>query len=75
MEKEELKEEAYIKRFLENKRFMTKFEVQNILGKGGFGIVYKVKYLLDNNVYAIKKVKLHLGISETLHEHNVYREI
>ena len=41
---------------------MSKFETQNILGKGGFGIVYKVKYLLDNNLYAIKKVKLHLGI-------------
>ena len=37
--------------------------------------MYKVKYLLDNNIYAIKKVKLHLGGSETLHEHKVYREI
>lgn len=38
----------------------------DILGKGGFGVVYKVKYIVDNNIYAIKKVKLHLGITETL---------
>lgn len=38
----------------------------DILGKGGFGVVYKVKYVVDNNIYAIKKVKLHLGITETL---------
>jgi translation initiation factor 2-alpha kinase 4 len=30
---------------------------------------------LDNNTYAIKKVKLHLGLSETLQDHKVYREI
>lgn len=34
-----------------------------------------VKYLLDNNIYAIKKVKLHLGLDETLQDHKVYREI
>jgi translation initiation factor 2-alpha kinase 4 len=31
--------------------------------------------LLDNNIYAIKKIKLHLGLSETLQDHKVYREI
>jgi len=45
------------------------------LGRGGFGVVYKVKYMLDDNIYAIKKIKLHLGIAETLQNHKVYREI
>jgi translation initiation factor 2-alpha kinase 4 len=54
---------------------LTKFDTIKILGKGGFGVVYLVKYLLDNNFYAIKKVKLHLGVSEVLTDHKVYREI
>ena len=62
-------------RYLENGRFMSKFETLSILGRGGFGVVYKVRYLLDNNLYAIKKVKLHLGHDETIQEHKVYREI
>ena len=45
------------------------------LGKGGFGTVFKVKYLVDNNIYAVKKVKLHLGLDEKLSDHKVYREI
>ena len=60
---------------MENGRFKDKFETLEILGRGGFGIVFKAKYLLDNNFYAIKKVKLHLGFNETLADHKVYREI
>lgn len=68
-------EAAAIQRFLENGRFKNKFQSLGELGKGGFGTVYKVRYLLDNNIYAIKKVKLHLGFHETLQDHKVYREI
>lgn len=45
------------------------------IGEGGFGKVFKVKYLADHNIYALKLVKLHLGIDENLMEHKVYREI
>lgn len=55
-----------IYKFLENGRFQSKFETLSILGKGGFGVVYKAKYQIDNSIYAIKKVKLHLGLNETL---------
>ena len=34
----------------------TTFENINILSKGGFGIVYKCKHILDMNWYAIKKI-------------------
>lgn len=73
----EIKEEEkpIIQRFLENGRFTSKFDTLSILGRGGFGTVYKVKYLLDNNIYALKKVKLHLGVKENIHDHKVYREI
>ena len=67
--------EILIERYLENGRFKNKFESISTLGKGGFGTVYKVRYLLDNNIYAIKKIKLHLGYQETLQDHKVYREI
>ena len=60
---------------MENGRFKSKFEQLSKIGQGGFGEVYKVKYLLDNSIYALKKVKLHLGLKETLHTHKVYREI
>jgi serine/threonine protein kinase len=66
---------AWVERCLENGRFKNKFEFISILGRGGFGTVYKVKYHLDNNIYAIKKVKLHLGNTEVLQDHKVYREI
>ena len=53
-------------KFVEKDRFKDRFETLETLGRGGFGTVYKVRYLLDNNIYAIKKVKMHLGYSETL---------
>ncbi|CAI2363905.1 unnamed protein product [Moneuplotes crassus] len=45
------------------------------LGKGGFGSVVKAKHILDNNIYAIKKIKLHLGIDQDIREHKVFREV
>mmetsp|Transcript_34716 Transcript_34716/g.25861 ORF Transcript_34716/g.25861 Transcript_34716/m.25861 type:complete len:122 (+) Transcript_34716:296-661(+) len=64
-----------IHRLLENGRFQSKFEMLSIVGKGGFGVVYKVRYIVDREIYAIKKVKIHLGMSETIYDHKVYREL
>ena len=67
---------SWIDKYLETGRLKNKFEMIGMpIGKGGFGTVYKVRYCLDNNIYALKKVKLHLGFDEKLHEHKVYREI
>ena len=66
---------AVIEKYLENGRFKNKFEKLSVLGRGGFGTVFKCRYLLDNNIYAIKKIKVHLGFNETLADHKVYREI
>ena len=33
-----------------------------LLGKGGFGTVMKVKDKLEDTLYAVKKVRLHLKI-------------
>ena len=64
-----------IAQIIETGRFQSKFEMISVLGEGGFGKVYKVKYLADHNIYALKLVKLHLGLDENLMEHRVYREI
>lgn len=45
------------------------------LGKGGFGSVVKARHILDNNVYAIKKIKLHLGVDQDIKNHKVFREV
>ena len=42
---------------------MNNFEIIEKLGDGAYSIVYKVKRKQDNNIYALKKVKL-TGLSE-----------
>ena len=37
---------------------MENFEILNKLGEGSYSTVLKVKRILDNNIYALKKVKL-----------------
>lgn len=39
-------------------RLRTEFEVQSYLGKGAFGDVLKVRNMLDNRQYAIKRIPL-----------------
>jgi len=46
---------------LENGRYHNSFETIGFLGRGGFGEAYKVRHKLDNNFYAIKKIRLHLA--------------
>ena len=45
------------------------------IGKGGFGSVIKVMHILDNNFYAIKKIKLHLSTDQDIKTHKVFREV
>jgi serine/threonine protein kinase len=51
------------------------FKYLNPIGKGGFGSVVKARHLLDNNIYAIKKIKLHLGTDQDIKNHKVFREV
>ena len=37
---------------------LNEFEFQAKLGEGAYSSVYKVKRLSDNEIYALKKVKL-----------------
>ena len=51
------------------------FKIISPIGKGGFGSVVKAKHILDNNTYAIKNIKLHLGIDQDIKNHKVFREV
>lgn len=42
---------------------MNGFQIMSKLGEGAYSVVHKVKRLADNNIYALKKVKL-LKLSE-----------
>ena len=42
---------------------MNDFKIISKLGEGAYSTVYKVKRIIDNNIYALKKVKL-LNLSE-----------
>ena len=37
---------------------LTNFEILSKLGDGAYSTVFKVKRITDNNIYALKKVKM-----------------
>ncbi len=39
-------------------RFVSDFEALQCLGKGGFGVVFECKNNIDDNRYAVKRIKL-----------------
>lgn len=39
-------------------RYTMEFEEQSFIGKGSFGMVYKVKHHVDGQLYAVKKIPL-----------------
>jgi len=62
-------------KYLEQNRYSRLFVENELLGEGGFGKVYKVEHCLDGRQYAIKQIKIHLGVNEDFKKHLVYREI
>jgi len=39
-------------------RYKTEFKELELLGKGSFGEVYRVQHLVDNQIYAVKRIRL-----------------
>ena len=51
-------------KYLEQNRYNRLFKEIQMLGEGGFGKVYKVQHVLDQRMYAIKKIPIHLGLNQ-----------
>ena len=62
-------------KYLEPNRYNQMFTEEELLGEGGFGKVFKVKHNLDQRTYAIKKIPIHVGETEDIKQHTVFREI
>jgi serine/threonine protein kinase len=71
----EIGEDYKFSKYLEQDRYNRLFNEKELLGEGGFGKVYKVEHVLDQRMYAIKQIQIHLGINEDFKKHSVYREI
>lgn len=62
-------------KYLEQNRYNRLFNEIDLIGEGGFGKVYKAQHALDQRIYAVKKIKIHLGVNYDFKQHSVYREI
>jgi hypothetical protein len=60
---------------LENGKFTKTFDVLKKLGKGGFGTVYLAQHKLDGKQYAVKKVKMQVGVDADFKSHKLFREV
>ena len=63
------------RQILENGRFNKLFEQLEVLGEGGFGKVYKVQNKVDDQIYAVKTLHIHLGLDQDIKTHKVFREL
>eukprot|EP01053_Blabericola_migrator_P001446 Blabericola_migrator_1__1445@NODE_137_length_13158_cov_138_292491_g119_i0_p1_GENE_NODE_137_length_13158_cov_138_292491_g119_i0NODE_137_length_13158_cov_138_292491_g119_i0_p1_ORF_typecomplete_len1875_score333_90Pkinase/PF00069_25/2_7e05Pkinase/PF00069_25/2_7e30Pkinase_Tyr/PF07714_17/0_0071Pkinase_Tyr/PF07714_17/4_7e24Kdo/PF06293_14/2e08Pkinase_fungal/PF17667_1/7_8e06WaaY/PF06176_11/1_1e05FTA2/PF13095_6/5FTA2/PF13095_6/0_0046Kinaselike/PF14531_6/5_5e05APH/PF01636_23/0_00013RIO1/PF01163_22/0_00026Y len=67
-----------LRQFVENGRFSRTFTDACIVGKGGFGVVYKVRHRLEpgNTSYALKMVKLEVdAYDEIFAQRRSFREV
>jgi serine/threonine protein kinase len=66
---------------LDTGRLQKKFKDIDLIGQGGFGKVYRAIYHVDQKMYAIKVVRLHIQKSKDIdpmreiYQHRVYREL
>lgn len=61
--------------FINEGRIGKDFEEFSKIGEGGFGSVFKAKHKIDGSLYALKVIKLDVGISQSLREHKVIKEV
>ena len=76
-----IEEESPLVDILDTGRFNKKFKNRQLIGQGGFGKVYKATYQIDQKLYAIKSVRIHIpkrkmdNPMQEICKHRMYREI
>ncbi|KAL4471386.1 hypothetical protein ABPG74_008279 [Tetrahymena malaccensis] len=68
-------EQSHIKQYLDNGKFNKFFKVIDELGRGGFGRVYKVQSMVEEKIYAIKKIAVPYDGFSNPKEHKYFREV
>ena len=57
------------------KNKLDNFEILSKLGKGSFGNVFKVRYKLNNCIYALKRIPKNYNSEDKMKEKYIWREI
>lgn len=60
---------------LDDGNYEKKFKFERILGHGGFSEVHLAKHKLDEQLYAIKIVRMKIGEKEPLTNHKLFSEV
>ena len=60
---------------LDDGNYAKKFVFENILGRGGFSEVHLAKHKLDDQLYAIKIVRIKIREKENLTNHKLFAEV
>lgn len=60
---------------LNNGNYERQFIFERKLGKGGFGSVELAQHKLEGEHYAIKKVRMKVGVNQQIHRHKFFKEV
>jgi len=66
--------DEHLEKMLLDGKYRTSFKQMEMLGAGGFGMVYKVKHYLEKQFYAVKIVQLSLS-QDAIQSRRLFREI
>jgi len=64
-----------IERYLEQNKYNSKYEELEVLNKSLLKEVCAARYIVDGNIYTIKKVHINLDKDQDLKQHKAYKEI
>lgn len=61
--------------YLDDGHYEKKFEYRGYLGRGGFSQVHLARHKLDDQLYAIKIVRMKVTAKQMIYQHKLFREV